>query len=198
MITNCLSFTLSGVLVDSKLSKKEKCWSDYKAQLLYIDAMREAKEDPEFYPRRSHLVTGKDGRFAKISKVVVASRRTHSLCNTSVTLMGFLILLSSGGNKKRFTRKVVCRSTRARLYSPVQNWQLRFIMPVACILTTTWLYGFKSILIASTTLLGRRYSLSVLMLLKMLRQRYLKCLSFCRKETEGLLPRPVGGCFRSG
>ncbi len=34
--------------------------------------MREAKEDPEFDPRRSHLVTGKDGRFEKIGKSVVA------------------------------------------------------------------------------------------------------------------------------
>jgi hypothetical protein len=35
--------------------------------------MREAKEDPEFDPRRTHIVTGKDGRFEKISqsKVVV-------------------------------------------------------------------------------------------------------------------------------
>ncbi len=30
--------------------------------------MREAKEDPEFDPRRTHLVTGKDGRFEKIGK----------------------------------------------------------------------------------------------------------------------------------
>ncbi len=60
------------MLEDSKASKKEKCWSDYKAQLLYIDAMREAKEDPEFDPRRSHLVIGKDGRFEKISKCVVS------------------------------------------------------------------------------------------------------------------------------
>ena len=34
--------------------------------------MREAKGDPEFNPRRSHLVTGKDGRFEKISKGVVS------------------------------------------------------------------------------------------------------------------------------
>ena len=35
--------------------------------------MREAKEDPEFDPRRTHMLTGKDGRFEKISqsKVVV-------------------------------------------------------------------------------------------------------------------------------
>jgi hypothetical protein len=70
-VNNCNCFTFAGILVDSKASKKEKCWSDYKAQLLYIDAMREAKEDPEFDPRRSHLVTGKDGRFEKISKAVV-------------------------------------------------------------------------------------------------------------------------------
>jgi hypothetical protein len=54
-----------------KASKKEKCWADYKAQLLYIDAMREAKEDPEFDPRRTHLIVGKDGRYEKISQSAI-------------------------------------------------------------------------------------------------------------------------------
>jgi hypothetical protein len=53
---------------DTKESKKERCWADYNAQQLYIEAMREAKEDPEFDPRRTHLVTGKDGRFQTIGK----------------------------------------------------------------------------------------------------------------------------------
>ena len=30
--------------------------------------MREAKEDPEFDPRRTHLVIGKDGRFQNVGK----------------------------------------------------------------------------------------------------------------------------------
>ncbi len=66
---NCLFPLLYlGLLKDDKQSKKEKFWADYKAQLLYIDAMREAKEDPEFDPRRTHIVTGKDGRYEKIGK----------------------------------------------------------------------------------------------------------------------------------
>ena len=64
-------FGPKGVLDDTKASKKEKFWGDYKAQLLYIDAMREAKEDPEFDPRRTHLVVGKDGRYEKISQSAV-------------------------------------------------------------------------------------------------------------------------------
>jgi hypothetical protein len=57
-------FSQIGVLDDSKASKKEKCWADCKAQLLYIDAMREAKEDPEFDPRRTHLMIGNDWKCA--------------------------------------------------------------------------------------------------------------------------------------
>jgi hypothetical protein len=34
-----------------------------KAQMLYIDAMREANEDETFNPRRNEHVVGKDGRF---------------------------------------------------------------------------------------------------------------------------------------
>jgi hypothetical protein len=34
-----------GILDDTKRSMKEHCWSDYKSQMLYIDAMLEAKED---------------------------------------------------------------------------------------------------------------------------------------------------------
>jgi hypothetical protein len=50
-----LSFLTSGLMNDTKESKKERCWADYKAQQLYIEAMREAKEDLEYDPRRSHL-----------------------------------------------------------------------------------------------------------------------------------------------
>ncbi len=53
---------------DTRQCKNERCWSDYKSQQLYIEAMREAKEDPEFDPRRTHLVIGKDGRFKNIGK----------------------------------------------------------------------------------------------------------------------------------
>jgi hypothetical protein len=48
--------------------------------------MREAKEDPEFDPRRTHMVTGKDGRFEKLnqSKIVVPKNpltvQFHCLC----------------------------------------------------------------------------------------------------------------------
>ena len=56
--------------MDTKQCKKEKFWADYKAQQLYIDAMREAKEDPEFDPRRTHLVIGKDGQYKKLSQSV--------------------------------------------------------------------------------------------------------------------------------
>jgi hypothetical protein len=57
-------------MVDTKESKKERCWADYKSQQLYIEAMREAKEDPEYDPRRTHLVTGKDGRYKTIGKSI--------------------------------------------------------------------------------------------------------------------------------
>ncbi len=69
----CLCCWKKGLLTDTKQCKKEKCWGDYKSQQLYIDAMREAKEDPEFDPRRTHLKIGKDGQFKKIgtSKVFV-------------------------------------------------------------------------------------------------------------------------------
>ena len=65
----CLN--IIGLLKDDKQSKKEKFWADYKAQILYIDAMREAKEDPEFDPRRTHIVPGKDGRYEKVGKAAI-------------------------------------------------------------------------------------------------------------------------------
>ena len=52
-----------GIIDGSKQSMKEMCWSYYKSQMLYIEAMQDAKEDAEFDPRRSEHVTGKDGRF---------------------------------------------------------------------------------------------------------------------------------------
>jgi hypothetical protein len=54
-----------GLLNGSKQSRKEFCWQYYKSQMLYIDAMREAKDDEDFDPRRSDHATGKDGRFIK-------------------------------------------------------------------------------------------------------------------------------------
>ncbi len=54
-----------GMIDGTKQSRKESCWSYYKSQQLYIEAMQEAKNDPEFDPRRSEHQTGKDGRFMK-------------------------------------------------------------------------------------------------------------------------------------
>ena len=52
-----------GILDGSKQALKARCLSDYNAHMLYIDAMREAKDDETFDPRRNEHVTGKDGRF---------------------------------------------------------------------------------------------------------------------------------------
>jgi hypothetical protein len=50
----------------SKQSRKEFCWQYYKSQMLYIEAMQEAKNDSEYDPRiRNDHITGKDGRFTK-------------------------------------------------------------------------------------------------------------------------------------
>ncbi len=54
-----------GMADGTKQSRKEMCWSYYKSQQLYIEAMQDAKNDPEFDPRRSLHQTGKDGRFMK-------------------------------------------------------------------------------------------------------------------------------------
>jgi hypothetical protein len=52
-----------GLTDGSKCSRKELCWSYYKSQMLYIEALQEAKADSEFDPRRNDHKTGKDGRF---------------------------------------------------------------------------------------------------------------------------------------
>jgi hypothetical protein len=55
----------NGLAEASKQSRKELCWSYYKSQTLYIEALQEAKEDSEYDPRRNDHKTGKDGRFIK-------------------------------------------------------------------------------------------------------------------------------------
>ncbi len=52
-----------GLLDATKQSRKDACWSYYKSQQLCIEALQEAKDDPEFDSRRSEHVTGKDGKF---------------------------------------------------------------------------------------------------------------------------------------
>ena len=52
-----------GLSDGSKQSKKELCWSYYKSQMLYIEALQEAKSDSEYDPRRNDHKIGKDGRF---------------------------------------------------------------------------------------------------------------------------------------
>jgi hypothetical protein len=47
----------------SFIARKDACWSYYKSQQLYIEALQEAKDDREFDPHRSEHVTGKDGKF---------------------------------------------------------------------------------------------------------------------------------------
>jgi hypothetical protein len=45
--------TILGIVDGSKQSKKEFCWQYYKSQMLYIEAMQEAKNDSEYDPRRN-------------------------------------------------------------------------------------------------------------------------------------------------
>jgi hypothetical protein len=52
-------------VADILLWGKEMCWQYFKSQQLYIEAMQEVKNDPEFDPRRSDHTTGKYGRFVK-------------------------------------------------------------------------------------------------------------------------------------
>jgi hypothetical protein len=52
-----------GIVDGSKQSRKEMCWQYFKIQELYIEAMQEAKNYPEFDPCCSGHTTGKDGRF---------------------------------------------------------------------------------------------------------------------------------------
>ena len=54
-----------GIIDGAKQSRKASCWSYYKSQQLYIEAMQDARNEPEFDPRRSGHQTGKDGRFMK-------------------------------------------------------------------------------------------------------------------------------------
>ncbi len=58
-----MRLALTGILDGSKQALKARCWNDYKAQMLYIDAMREAKDDATFDPRRNEHQTGNDVRF---------------------------------------------------------------------------------------------------------------------------------------
>ena len=53
---------------DTKQSRKEQCWQYYKSEMLYIEAMQEAKDDPKFDPRRQDHKTGKNGQFIKVKK----------------------------------------------------------------------------------------------------------------------------------
>ena len=54
-----------GMADGTKQNRKELCWSYFKSQQLYIEAVQDAKNDPEFDPRRSLHLTGKDGRYMK-------------------------------------------------------------------------------------------------------------------------------------
>ena len=54
-----------GIVDGSKRSRKDLCWSYYKSQQLYIEAMQEARNEPDYDPRRNEHVTGKDGRFTR-------------------------------------------------------------------------------------------------------------------------------------
>ncbi len=58
-----------GILDDSKQSLKARIWSDYKAQTLYIDAMKEVLHDETLDPRRNdHVKSKKDGKFTSSQK----------------------------------------------------------------------------------------------------------------------------------
>ena len=60
-----------GITDDTKQRRKELCWQYYKSQMLYIEAVQDAKNDCSFDPRRSDHKTGKDGKFVSVKKGTV-------------------------------------------------------------------------------------------------------------------------------
>jgi hypothetical protein len=64
-------FQREGIVDGTKQSRKEHCWSYYKSQMLYIEAMQEAKNDPKFDPRRQDQKIGKYGKFVKVKEGTV-------------------------------------------------------------------------------------------------------------------------------
>jgi hypothetical protein len=80
-----------GLLDATKQSRKDACWSYYKSQLLYIEALQEAKDDAAFDPRRSDHLIGRDGKFMKKKRIpetkkpidsdVLMLRFRHPVCN---------------------------------------------------------------------------------------------------------------------
>jgi hypothetical protein len=60
-----------GIADGSKQKRKELCWQYYKSQMLYIEALQDAKEDSTYDPRRSDHKTGKDGKFVSAKKGTV-------------------------------------------------------------------------------------------------------------------------------
>jgi hypothetical protein len=60
-----------GIIDGTKQSRKENCWGYYKSQMLYIEAMQDAKDDVTFDPRRSDHKTGKDGKFVSVKRGTV-------------------------------------------------------------------------------------------------------------------------------
>jgi hypothetical protein len=63
-----------GIVNGSRQSRKEHCWTYYKSQMLYIEAVQDAKQDCDFDPRSSDHKTGKDGKFVKVKH---GGRRIH-------------------------------------------------------------------------------------------------------------------------
>ncbi len=60
-----------GIADGSRQKRKELCWQYYKRQMLYIEAIQDAKEDSTFDPRRSEHKIGKDGKFVSSKKGTV-------------------------------------------------------------------------------------------------------------------------------
>jgi hypothetical protein len=67
----CNLLQREGMMDGTKQSRKEQCWQYYKSQMLYIEAMQEAKDDPKFDPRRQDHKTEKNGQFIKVKKGTV-------------------------------------------------------------------------------------------------------------------------------
>ena len=59
---------VEGLADGTKQNKKEQCWSYYKSQSLYIEALQDAKDDVDYDPRRNNHKIGKDGRFVTSKK----------------------------------------------------------------------------------------------------------------------------------
>jgi hypothetical protein len=144
-----------GIIDGTKQSRKENCWSYYKSQILYIEAMQEAKDDATFDPRPQERPQDRKGRQVRVCQKRNCQTEERFNCDIPLLRLRCAVRNVQAVEKRRF-RENLFLTIKAKTQLPTNHGQLKCLMQGECLYHILWMFGCTNTQLKNTTHLPSR------------------------------------------